>query len=280
MSEPQEVLDTAVQNQPKKRSYWRECLIAVLLLALPVWWFCLHTTPLRVSKETALTSSCAEKVGQLSLAFHNHHDAYGQFPPLFSMDANGKPLHSWRVLILPFLGKNEATLYKQMRLNEPWDSTYNKQFHNKMPKMFRCPASTQGDPQHDTIYCMVVGRRTMGVPDGKGIGWIDVIDGTSNTILLVERKTPVCWMEPIDVLQEHAILGVNTHEHGIGSEHPGGAIVGFADSATYFVNEGVDLKILELFLLKSSHQFGTPESPFPHTVKSLNKIKNKSHHEP
>ncbi|MCL2006214.1 MAG: DUF1559 domain-containing protein [Planctomycetaceae bacterium] len=236
--------------------------------------------PLPLLANEAELASCAEKMGQLALAFHNHHDTYGKHPPLFTVDANGKPLHSWRVLILPYLGRSEAELYRQIRLDEPWNSAYNKQFHSKMPEMFRCPVSTLGDTKRDTIYCMVVGKETMGVPDGQGIQWNQITDGTSNTILLVERKTPVCWMEPVDVLLEHAVLEINTHDLGIGSEHPGGAIIGFADAATYFMNEGIDLEILELFLVRDSRQFETPEAPFPNTVESLNKIKNTSHHEP
>ena len=52
MSQAQEVLESAVKNQPKRLGCFRGCFIIVLVLVVPVWWFCLHTTPLRVSKET------------------------------------------------------------------------------------------------------------------------------------------------------------------------------------------------------------------------------------
>jgi hypothetical protein len=99
---------------------------------------------------------------------------------------------------------------------------------------------------------MVVGDETVGVPDGKGINFMKLADGTSNTIWLVERKTPVCWMEPTDVLQEHAYLGVNKHELGIGSEHEGGVAVGFADGSANFLKEGIPLEGLKILLMKNS----------------------------
>ena len=55
---------------------------------------------------------------------HVHHDAKQSFPPAYTADKDGKPLLSWRVLILPYVEQNE--LYKQFHLDEPWDSEHNK----------------------------------------------------------------------------------------------------------------------------------------------------------
>jgi hypothetical protein len=185
----------------------------------------------------------------LILAFHNYHSRDNKVPPPFTVDANGKPLHSWRVLVLPYLEQHE--LYKKIRLNEPWNSAHNKQFHDQMPTIFRCPTGTLGNPKRDTTYCMLVGDEMIGVPNGKGISIDQITDGTSNTILLAERKTPVCWMEPTDILQEHAYLGVNKHALGIGSEHEGGAVVGVCDGSACFLKETIDLKMLKALLTKA-----------------------------
>jgi len=205
----------------------------------------------RVHANRMSLQPCVNKIIQLGLSFHNYADwkGNGQLPPPFTVDENNKPLHSWRVLVLPFLDQYE--LFRQIRLDEPWDSAHNKQFHDKMPDIFRCPASL-GNPNRDTVYCMVVGKDSVGVPDGKGITLLQIADGTSNTIWLVERKTPVCWMEPVDVLQKHAYLGVNKHEFGIGSEHLGGAMVGLADGSLRFIKEGIPLDFLKTVLMKDS----------------------------
>src|SRR5205814_6093315 len=65
----------------------------------------------------------ANNLKQLMLAMHNYHDVYGRFPADIR-DKDGKPLLSWRVHILPFI--EQVNLYKQFRLDEPWDSEHNK----------------------------------------------------------------------------------------------------------------------------------------------------------
>lgn len=80
------------------------------------------------ARETARRMQCQGHSCQLALAFHNYHDMYGSFPPAYTKDENGKILHGWRVLILPFIEERE--LYEKIRLNEPWDSEYNSQFHD------------------------------------------------------------------------------------------------------------------------------------------------------
>jgi hypothetical protein len=76
---------------------------------------------------------------QLALAILNFADRNKRFPAVGSFDASGQPLLSWRVHVLPYL--DEAELYKQFRLDEPWDSPHNSQLISKMPEAFACPGS-------------------------------------------------------------------------------------------------------------------------------------------
>ncbi|MDR1480728.1 MAG: DUF1559 domain-containing protein [Planctomycetaceae bacterium] len=186
-------------------------------------------------------------IRQLTLAMHNYHDVNGNFPPAFSVDGNGKPLHSWRVLLTPFL-PNGNELYKLIRLDEAWDSEHNKQFHDKMPDMFKCPTNTKGNPKSDTIYCMVTGDKTVGNTNGKGLSIGKITDGTSNTIVIVERQTPVCWMSPEDVTFENAIKGINKIPDGIGSIQNNSVNVGFADGSARTLNRDIKLELLKALL--------------------------------
>src|SRR3954454_7043408 len=54
-------------------------------------------------REEASDGTCRGKLKQLGLAVLNFRDYYGCWPPASIPDDNGKPMHSWRVLILPFL---------------------------------------------------------------------------------------------------------------------------------------------------------------------------------
>ncbi len=49
-------------------------------------------------------------------------------------DATGKPILSWRIVLLPYLGYEG--LYRQFRLNEPWDSSHNSWLIQFVPDVY------------------------------------------------------------------------------------------------------------------------------------------------
>ena len=105
----------------------------------------------------------------ISLAFHNYHDSYRSLPCSSTSTETGKPLQSWRVALLPFLEENE--LYEKIRRDEPWDSEYNKQFHDKMPKFYASPYLTEDEIQKGlTNYVVIVGNLKSFQPAGGGMG--------------------------------------------------------------------------------------------------------------
>ena len=97
---------------------------------------------------------------QIALALHNYHAAMGSFPATASMSKDGKPLLSWRVHILPYL--EQDNLFKQFKLDEPWDSEHNKALIAKMPDIYRSPAQKVGDGK--TTYLAPMGKNTVIAP--------------------------------------------------------------------------------------------------------------------
>ena len=87
MSNAQEVLEVAVKNQPKRRGCLRGCLVTVLILALPIYWFCFHTTPLRVAKETTYVLGPMTSDGKRIDYFRAMEERY--YPPEMKTDDNG-----------------------------------------------------------------------------------------------------------------------------------------------------------------------------------------------
>src|SRR5690242_17032670 len=81
--------------------------------------FALILPAVQQAREAARRSQCKNNLKQIGLALHNYHETYGGLPPAFVADDQGRPMHSWRVLILPFLG--EQALYNEYNLSEPWD---------------------------------------------------------------------------------------------------------------------------------------------------------------
>ncbi len=106
---------------------------------------------------------------------------HGTLPPACTTDETGQPLHSWRVLLLPYLG--ERKLYDQLRLDEPWDSSFNRQFHDQTPQVYRCPSTTLAADQ--TSYSVVVGDDApFGAGEGKPLSRFG-----EHMLLVVEPRT-------------------------------------------------------------------------------------------
>ena len=131
----------------------------------------------------------------ISLALCNYEDKHGHFPPAAFRDAQGKPLLSWRLHVLPFL--EQDTLYEEFHLDEPWDSPHNIRLLDRMPSLFAL-----GDNRSDgkTAVMVFVGE---GTPFGSadGVTSLDITDGTSNTIMLVVagQDKVVPWTKPEDL---------------------------------------------------------------------------------
>ncbi len=185
----------------------------------------------------AYRAQCMNNMRNIALALQMYHDVYDSLPPAYVADANGRPMHSWRVLILPFL--EERDLYEQYRFDEPWNGPNNSQLASKMPEPYQCRASRNdqlGPPT--TRYVAVVGPGTVW-PDAKSTKLTDIADGF-DTILIVETSNaPVHWMEPRDLDLRTIVLSINPKAgKAISSAHPShGAHVAMADGSVVFLSE-------------------------------------------
>lgn len=131
------------------------------------------------------------------MAMHSYGTEHGRLPPAVVYGADGRPLHSWRVLLLPYLDENE--LFKQFRLDEPWDSPHNIKLLDKMPSVYAPPSGKAGlVPPYHTVFHVFVGKGA--AFEGKeGLRWEDFTDGPANTFLIVEAGEPVPWTKPEDI---------------------------------------------------------------------------------
>ncbi len=180
---------------------------------------------------------------QIGLAMHIHHDALKTLPPAYSVDKNGKPLLSWRVLILPYI--EQEPLYRQFHLDEPWDSEHNKKLIPLMPEVYRAPGSKAGPGK--TNYLTIRGKDTM-FPGEKGITFAQVKDGTSYTIMVVEASdsSAVEWTKPDDFVPDP-----KEPIKGLAGLRPGGFLAAFGDASVRLIPKSIDAKVLQFLFLRN-----------------------------
>lgn len=136
---------------------------------------------------------------QLMLAVNNYNDVNNSLPA-FSTEKANKPMHSWRVTFLPYL--ENQVMYESIRRDEPWDSDFNKQFHERMPEIFITSYQDENEIEKGQKKALSMIRP----------------DQTSNTLYVTERKEPVCWMDPEgDIEITKIVKGINKDKDGIGS---------------------------------------------------------------
>ncbi len=183
-------------------------------------------------REASSKAQSTNNLKQFALAFHNYHDAYKAFPPQASYDKQKKPLLSWRVHILPYVEGGE--LYKQFKLEEPWDSPHNKALIAKMPKIYRSPLIGDAVEAGKKTYLLPVGPKLLfNGPKAPKISAIT--DGTSNTILLVDAddSQAVYWTQPED-------LRIDPKRPKAGVIHNGlGILTAFCDGSVRMITAGV-----------------------------------------
>ncbi|MFO7903538.1 MAG: DUF1559 domain-containing protein [Pirellulaceae bacterium] len=180
----------------------------------------------------------------ITLAMLIHERDHGALPPAYSVDEGGEPLHSWRVLLLPYLGQKE--LYEKIRLCEPWDSEYNRQFHEEAVQVYRCPSDPVAAPGQ-TSYSVVVGP-DVAFEGGEGRKLKEFGPTSNDLILLVERATPVGWMDPTqEIPQAVAESGFNNEApaSGIGSQHQACANFGFGNGAVQSLIDSIEPDVFQ-----------------------------------
>jgi hypothetical protein len=160
------------------------------------------------------------------------HANDGQFPPA-AIRGDGKPLLSWRVAILPFLDVYRgARLYREFRLDEPWDSPHNEALLKEMPDQYGAVAPERWAP-YSTYYQGLVGRGALF--DGEmGTRVDEVTDGTGWTLAVVEAAEPVPWTKPEDVTYDEAGPWPR-----LGGQFGDGFYAAFADGSARFMSRRV-----------------------------------------
>lgn len=196
---------------------------------------------------------------QISLALQTYHDVHGSFPPAYVADANGRPLFSWRVLVLPYLG--EQALFDQFDTSKPWYDRTNLAVLQHMPEVFRGPLASRRSIF--THYAGVAGPGTFfdcvqARADGTacaGTRLATITDGTSNTVAVGEvAQALIPWTMPEDVdIGRHPTLGARGGFSGVLND---GVPFVFADGSIQFLLTSTPADVLHTFFTINGGEVG------------------------
>jgi len=225
------------------------------------------------SQVAASRLSSVNHLKQIALAFHNYNSQKECFPaPVLYGGKSGKVPYSWRVAILPYLEEQE--LYDRYNFDEPWDGPNNRKLLDKMPAVYGYPGP-DGSPlsQSNSAYFVFTGEGTaLGPPAATALkgaaGFVapgeggkagspavpakpagptimDITDGTSNTILLVEANREIPWTKPEDIP-----FNPNGPLPDLGGFWPDGFNAAFADGSVRSLKKSINPKVLKALITK------------------------------
>lgn len=194
-------------------------------------------------REAAARSQSSNNLKQIVLAMYNYESTYGALPPPVVVNKAGKPLLSWRVLILPFIEQQQ--LYKQFKLDEPWDSPNNIKLLDKMPRVYAEPAPTKAK-KNETHYRVFVGNGAA-FDSLRGPKLVEFTDGTSNTILVATAADPVPWTKPDELSFEPD----KDMKKLLGFFYGPVTMVGFADGSVRAISQGISKTTLNALLTRA-----------------------------
>ncbi len=167
----------------------------------------------RSAGEPARRMSCRNNLTQIALALHTYEQVWGTLPPAYTVDAEGKPLHSWRTLILPQM--EQGPLYEKIDLSKPWDDPANKVAFEIGLHYNACP-STDLPSTHTTYMAIVVPGGCFRPAEPRKLSEITDDKGLTLMVIEVDAKQAVHWMSPKDCVD----LAFLKPESGAKLPHP------------------------------------------------------------
>jgi len=212
-SRPRRPREDADDRPPPKKGSKLPLILGIVALVM-----CIGCVPLSIGlllpavqkiRGAADRMATSNNMKQVGLGLHNYHDTNDGFPTN-SYDANGKPLLSWRVHILPHI--EQENLYRQFKLDEPWDSPHNRTLLDQMPATYGTAAERRGPrgtKTHLRAFATAGGvmapakrppvKDRNGAPLPVGLRLGDVRDLQDATFLAVEAGEAVEWTKPDDL---------------------------------------------------------------------------------
>lgn len=200
---PYESPDTLGKSPPPKRRNRKSWLIEIAAVVVVIGLLIALLLPaVRFTPAASRRMQCSNNLKMIGLALHNYELEYHALPPAYTVDDQGRRLHSWRTLILPYL--EQRPLYEKIDLTKPWDDPANAEAFESEVSVYRCP-SANGPATHAT-YLAVVGRGCCFQPtEPRKLS--EITDAHEATLMVIEcdLDQSVHWMSPKDIGEQEIL---------------------------------------------------------------------------
>jgi hypothetical protein len=130
-------------------------IVTIVFVALAIGLAVYFLTPRQRVYIPTPRIEASNNLKMIGLAMHNYSDGHKTLPPPAIYGKDGTPLLSWRVLLLPYI--EQQHLYAKFRLDEPWDSSHNKDFLRYMPPIYQHPRDQARMPNTPPVSACSLG---------------------------------------------------------------------------------------------------------------------------
>ena len=183
----------------------KTCVVLSFVTLLGVGYYLRETKRIQ---EYIYVAECKSDLSALAIALGNYHEDHGQYPPLYTVNDTGKPMHSWRVLILEY---TDPDYYESFKMSEPWNSEHNLAAARKsMPSVFHCDSDSTGDADSNASYLAVVGKTAVFRPNLAPSRLSFSLSDTEYTpivCIVEEASSSKLWTDPSDYVTLDDLIG-------------------------------------------------------------------------
>ncbi len=244
-----------VTENPPSTKPWKHLSSVVAAAVVLILLLCLAYAAIRQGSETVTRlqanrerTASMRNIERIAEALNAYALVHKSYPPPYTVDTSGRRMHSWRVLILPFLDQDDA--YDSFNMDEPWDSAQNMQYaFSSMPNVYRHPSYQVNAGFNESAYYLVTGDGTL-FPSKGPLGPDQVIDDPLKTILVLEASAPLTsgvWTEPIDI-DFATVQGIGGTQNNVGGLLDDGMVVATIDERGHFIPDTLPLSTLKALI--------------------------------